>query len=180
MKCSCCAMTDESEAARVCRDLYPRLVGALGLLCGDGGVAEDLAQEALARLWERWPTTRRPENPMAWCYQVGANLARSAARRRAIEQRVLRRVVDDCRTPDTETLTAVLMVRAALLQLPIRQRQAIIARHYVGLTVRETAVAMGCAPGTVTALTHPAISSLRRSKLLLASDMTEEVQHGSA
>jgi RNA polymerase sigma factor (sigma-70 family) len=172
-------MTDESEAARVCRDLYPRLVGALGLLCGDGGVAEDLAQEALARLWERWPTTRRPEHPMAWCYQVGANLARSAARRRTIEQRVLRRVEDDSPTADTaESVTAVLVVRAAVLQLPIRQRQVIVARHYLGLTVRETALAMRCAPGTVTALTHQAMASLRRSKLLLASDMNEDARHG--
>ena len=109
-------MTGQAEMAAVCLDLYPRLVGALGLFCGDRSMAEDLAQEALARLWERWPTTRRPVHPMAWCYQVGANLARSDARRRTIEQRVLRRVEAASGSVDgAETLTEVLAVRAAVL-----------------------------------------------------------------
>ena len=42
-------MATESDGD-VCRDLYPRLVGALGLVCGDRAMAEDLAQEALVRL----------------------------------------------------------------------------------------------------------------------------------
>jgi predicted RNA polymerase sigma factor len=92
-------MATELEAD-ICRDLYPRLVGALGLVCGDGTMAEDFAQEALVRLWERWAANRRPENPMAWCYRVGANMARSVARRRAIEQRILRRVQADRREAD--------------------------------------------------------------------------------
>ena len=172
-------MATEPEAD-VCRDLYPRLVGALGLVCGDGPTAEDLAQEALVRLWERWTTNRRPEHPMAWCYRVGVNLARSAARRRAVERKVLRRVEADPRADDgTEALTEALLVREAVLSLPIRQRQAVVARHYLGLSVRETALAIGCAPGTVTALTHQAITRLRGSKVLAGQGTHEEAEHGS-
>jgi len=174
-------MTDETEVAEVCRDLYPRLVGALGLFCGDRDRAEDLAQEALARLWARWTTTRRPDHPMAWCYQVGINLARSAARRRTIEQRLLRRVASEPRSVDSaETTIRAAAVNAAILELPIRQRQAVVARHYLGLSVQEAALAMGCAPGTVTALTHQATARLRHSKLLADPDTYEEAAHDSS
>ena len=172
-------MATEPEAD-VCRDLYPRLVGALGLVCGDRTMAEDLAQEALVRLWERWATNRRPENPMAWCYRVGVNMARSAARRRAIEQRILGRAQAHRPVADgIEALADTLPVRTAVLALPIRQRQAVIARHYLGLSVDETSLAMGCAPGTVTALTHQGIASLRRSNLLGGQGSYEEAEHGS-
>ncbi|HEV3400600.1 MAG TPA: sigma factor [Acidimicrobiales bacterium] len=88
-------MRGDREASEVCRYLYPRLVGALGLFCGDRAMAEDLAQEALARLWERWAKPRRPDHPMACATGVGVNLARSAAQRRGIEKAVLRRVAVD-------------------------------------------------------------------------------------
>lgn len=39
----------------LCRREYPRLVGALGLYTGNRAVAEELAQESLARAWRRWP-----------------------------------------------------------------------------------------------------------------------------
>ncbi|MDQ6910691.1 MAG: sigma-70 family RNA polymerase sigma factor [Actinomycetota bacterium] len=172
-------MATELDVDDVCRELYPRLVGALGLFCGDGAMGEDLAQEALVRLWERWPTSRRPEHPMAWCYRVGVNLARSAARRRGLEQRLLRRIEAGTQGDDrNEALTRALPVRDAVVALPRRQRQAIVARHFLSLSVEETALAMGCAPGTVTALTHQGVASLRRSDLLAGQDTYEEVEHG--
>lgn len=172
-------MATEPEVTDVGRELYPRLVGALGLFCGDRAMAEDLAQEALVRLWERWHTSSRPGHPLAWCYRVGVNLARSAARRRGIEQRILRRVEVDTQEDDcTEALARALPVRAAVLALPIRQRQAVVARYYLSLSVEETALAMDCAAGTVTALTHQARASLRRSSLLSGRDTYEEVEHG--
>jgi DNA-directed RNA polymerase specialized sigma24 family protein len=61
----------------------------------------------------------------------------------------------------------------------MRQRQAVVARHYLGLSIAETALAMGCAPGTVTAHTHQAIASLRRSKVLAGQSTHEEAGHGS-
>jgi len=159
--------------------LYPRLVGALGLFCGDGMMAEDLAQEALVRLWDRWSTKKRPEHPMAWCYQVGVNLARTASRRRKVEQRVLARVEAEAHRDDrAEELAHALPVRAAVVALPTRQRQAIVARYYLSLSVEETAAAMACAPGTVTALTHQAVAGLRRSTLLAWHDIYEEAEHG--
>jgi predicted RNA polymerase sigma factor len=46
--------TVPGEAVELCRSLHPRLVGTLALHCGDVGVAEEIAQDALVRVVERW------------------------------------------------------------------------------------------------------------------------------
>ncbi|HEV3400599.1 MAG TPA: sigma factor-like helix-turn-helix DNA-binding protein [Acidimicrobiales bacterium] len=70
-----------------------------------------------------------------------------------------------------------MIVRAAVRALPARQRQAVVARHYLGLSVKQTASIMGRAPGTVTALTHQAVTRLRRSTLL-DEDASNDLEHG--
>jgi DNA-directed RNA polymerase specialized sigma24 family protein len=42
----------------------------------------------------------------------------------------------------------------------------VIARFFLGLSVRETSELMGCAEGTVKAATHQAIESLRAGGLI--------------
>ncbi|BDZ52172.1 hypothetical protein GCM10025867_44130 [Frondihabitans sucicola] len=54
-----------------------RIVGALARSVRDVGLAEDLAQEAVAEALERWPDTGAPHNPAAWLTTV--------AKRRAID-----------------------------------------------------------------------------------------------
>jgi DNA-directed RNA polymerase specialized sigma24 family protein len=56
-------------------------------------------------------------------------------------------------------------VRHAVGALPPRQRAAVVARYYAGLDVGGAAKALGCAPGTVKALTHQALTTLRASGL---------------
>ena len=145
------------ELVALCRRLHPRLVAALALHCGRVDVAEELAQETLVRVWERWPNVRRAGSPDAWAFRVAFNLSTSALRRRALEQRVARRP-PAVESPD---LADRLAVRQALQQLTPRQRAAIILRYFVDLPVDDTAVAMDCAPGTVKALTSQAIARLR-------------------
>jgi RNA polymerase sigma-70 factor (ECF subfamily) len=58
--------------------------------------------------------------------------------------------------------------------LPRRQREVVCLRFYADLPVAETAARLGVAEGTIKALTHQAIASLRRS--LLAEP--EEVRNG--
>ena len=131
------------------------------MYCGDRAVAEELAQEALVRVWERWG---RIEAPRAFTYHVAFNLARSSLRRRGAERRAKARL--QSRTPrdaDLHDNATAMAVRQAVRALPERQRTAIVARFYADMTVAEAAVAMGCAPGTVKALTSQAITNLRRS-----------------
>lgn len=46
------------DLAAFCEREYPRLVGTLSLYCGDVLLAEELAQEALARACSRWGACR--------------------------------------------------------------------------------------------------------------------------
>lgn len=155
------------EADAFCRGLYPKLVGSLRLAFGVQVPAEDLAQDALVRAIERWDQVAVMDHPEAWCYRVAFNLARSGFRRRRAESRATARLgarrqpADDPPEPDD-----VLAVRAALAQLPHRQRQAIVLRFYADLTVDQVADAMKCRPGTVKAHLHRGLVALRREGLV--------------
>src|SRR3954449_5374681 len=83
---------DDEDAEAFCRATYARLAGALGLMCGESGVGEELAQEALLRVWERWPSVRAMDSPEAWVFRVGFNLANSRLRRVVAERRANQRV----------------------------------------------------------------------------------------
>lgn len=145
-----------------CERIRPRLVGSLSLHVGDPGVAEELAQETLVRVWSRWSRVRGLDAPEGWAHRVAANLANSWWRRRQAEQRARRRhgpaVQESEGGADPGDAMAV---RAAVAELPRRQREALVLRYYVGCSVDEAAQVMGRAPGTVKALCHQAITRLR-------------------
>jgi RNA polymerase sigma-70 factor (sigma-E family) len=145
-----------------CRAEHPRLVGALTLQTGDRAVAEELAQEALIRLCQHWPRVSRLAAPRAWVHKVALNQARSWGRRRSAERRA--RARHDARPVEVADATDGadrLAVRAALRELPDRQRTAVVLRYYADLTAAQTAEVMGCSEGTVRALTHQALTRLR-------------------
>jgi RNA polymerase sigma factor (sigma-70 family) len=139
--------------------MHPRLVGALALHCGDRDVAHELAQETLARVWERWPSVAAMDSPEAWAFRVAFNLAASRFRRGAAERRARARLgpPDDHATDHADAVA----VRQAVAALPRRQRAALVLRYFADLPVDRTAEVLGCAPGTVKSLTSQAIASLR-------------------
>jgi RNA polymerase sigma factor (sigma-70 family) len=145
------------------REEFPRLVGAIGLYCGDRAVAEELAQEALLRALRRWERVGRLQRPGAWTYRVALNLATSHLRRRRLErafEQVLSRS-DRREDPPDEHLAEKLLLRQALAVLPPRQRAVVVLRYYLDLPARDTAAALGISNGSVRVLTHlsPAASS---------------------
>lgn len=152
---------DDAELAAFCAVEHPRLVRLLALYVGSVPVAEELAQDSVARLCEHWPRVAAMANRRAWLTRVALNLANSWFRRRAAERRAQARhgpVPDRVDEPGT---AAALAVRAAVAALPPRQRTALVLRYYADLPVAEVAALMRCSEGTVKALTHQAIARLR-------------------
>ena len=117
--------------------------------------AEDCAQEAMARALARWD--RVHEYAPAWVARVATNLALDRVRRlnRRLDPAV--DVVDDpvaIRRHDLVT---------ALRALPKRQREAVVLRYLVDLSESQTALAMGCATGTVKSAAARGLDHLRRA-----------------
>ena len=52
-------------------------------------------------------------------------------------------------------------LRSALLELPLRQRTAVVLRFYEDLDEASVAAAMGCAVGTVKSLASRGVARLR-------------------
>lgn len=141
-------------------DQHPRLVASLTLYCGDRWVAEELAQEALVRVWERWDRVAAMVAPRSWLHRVSINLANSWWRRRQAERRAYRRigVGDDPNEADSAEVHAV---RAAVSRLPASQRGAVICRYFLEFSVAETAEALNLTPGSVKSATHRGLATLR-------------------
>lgn len=161
-------MPDGDDFTAFCGEVRPALVGALALHCGDRAVAEEIAQEALVRVWERWDNVRSMDTRSAWTYRVAFNLAASWYRRRAAERRARRRTLP-VRGVEPDHEQAV-VVRQVVMQLSPRRRTALLLRYYLDLPVTTTAEIMGCSEGTVKALCAQATQTLRQHPELSGSE----------
>lgn len=163
------------DLVALCLVEHRRLVRSLDLICGDRARAEELAQEALVRLWQRWPKVRRLDRPGAWLHRVGVNLAISEQRRRAAEARAVTRlartVTDSAPEADLERSE----VRRALARLPDRQRAAVVLRYLLDMSVADVGFALNLSAGATRALTFRAIESLR-ADLALADELDLDLE----
>jgi RNA polymerase sigma factor (sigma-70 family) len=147
------------DAAAFCEALHPSLYGALLLYCGSREVAEDLTQETLLRVWRQWGAVRAMDRPDRWALRVAFNLAKSGFRRLRIARRVA--ALSDEGVATDEDPTDAITVRSAVASLPPRQRAAVVLRYFNDLSVADAAEILGCADGTVKALTSQALANLR-------------------
>src|SRR5438128_8329803 len=98
---------------------YPRLVGAVDLICGSHAAAEDAVQEALARAWDRSERGEQIDSLRAWVMRVAVNLVRSGLRRSMAERRARERLADRTSPPAGDPASRVAM-ESALRRLPRR------------------------------------------------------------
>ncbi|MBK5229123.1 MAG: sigma-70 family RNA polymerase sigma factor [Actinobacteria bacterium] len=155
-------MENAPDLVQFCRDEYSRLVGSLGLFCGDVDLAEELANEALMRACRDWNKVRNLASPTAWVHAVGMNLARSHFRRKAAERRATERLQSrSVASPEATEQSDAITIRSAVAGLPARQKKALVLRYYVDLRIDEIAEAMDCSPSTVKSLVRSALRSLR-------------------
>lgn len=129
--------------------LVPHILGYAARLLNDRAEAEDVAQEAMLRLWRVAPDWRQGEAKVTtWLYRVTTNLCTDRLR---VRQR--RKVVALDDAPDVEggargaeagliDAERMAALNAALVALPDRQREAVVLRHIEGFTNPEIAQVM--------------------------------------
>jgi len=151
-----------------------KLFRAACLLCGDPHQAEDIVQDALARLYAAWPRVSRADNIDAYARRAVINSHLNQARRPWRREHVAADVGESPTAVHLPTEDLQVMW-AALRSLPLGQRKVVILRHYLGLSVEETAADMGVSAGTVKSQTSDALATLRRA---LAADFGATVTEG--
>jgi len=130
------------------RELFPRVARTAALVARDPQLGPDLAQEAFARLYERWDRMASPEHARNFAFRVAVNLARSHLRRRAAAPFGLSG--PEHPTPDpTASSAAWLTVAAALEDLSPKQRAAVVLVDYADLDAASAGAVLGMAEATV-------------------------------
>ena len=116
-------------------------------MLGERAEAEDIAQEAMLRLWKQAPDWQAGGAKVStWLYRVITNLATDRLRRRrSVPLEAVPEPVDTApgavgRMVEADRAAAL---NLALLALPERQRQAVVLRHLEGLGNPEIAAIMG-------------------------------------
>lgn len=152
----------DEDLAAFCRREHPRLVRALDLVTGSLPLAEDLAQETLARVCRDWARVRAMESPGGYAHRTAMNLATSTFRRRAVERRLGTRLqAEHPASYDDPDAASAVAVRAALRGLRVEQRKVLVLRYFLSLSVAETAAVLRMPEGTVKTHAHRGLTALR-------------------
>ncbi len=161
------------------RDAFGELVrrhqrGALRLavgLCGSTDEAQDVVQEGFVKAYQALDRFRAEASFRPWVMTIVANEARnrrrSTIRRAALAERAADRglTVAAADSADPVVLTMTAMELAGVVQAVNRlgeaDRSVIACRYFAQLSEAETAVVLGCRPGTVKSRTSRALVRLR-------------------
>ena len=134
---------DPGAARALTLRLTPVVYRLARRMLGDAAEAEDVAQEAMLKLWRIAPDWRQGEAKVStWLYRVARNLVTDRLRRRrGVGLDEIAEPVDDA--PGAEArIVAEDRAKAldeALAHLPERQREAVVLRHLEGLANPEIA-----------------------------------------
>jgi RNA polymerase sigma-70 factor (ECF subfamily) len=132
------------------------------MLVQNRATAEELVQEAFARVWASPNTPSAEPDFRRWLYRAITNLARDHHRRRVVEAKLLfwnPPLIDPLdevvhRAEDRELLRAV-------LALPFKDRQAIYLHYFDGLTFAEVGEVLGVSEIAARVRVHRALQRLR-------------------
>ena len=136
----------------------PRLFATAVLITPDRGLAEDLVQTSLLKVWRHW--SRITVNPEAYVRRTMVHTYTTWWRRKWNGE------LPTAQLPDRAVASAIDVaddrndLRAALARLPRRQRAVVVLRFYEDLSVAEVAAILGCSEGTVKGQTSKALARL--------------------
>jgi RNA polymerase sigma-70 factor (sigma-E family) len=146
-----------SEFVRARRTHLRRLAYAI---CGDWHRADDLVQTALVKLYVAWPRLNREGREEAYVRTI---IVRADVDEHRRPWRRERSGLPDVDPPAREDLPVEerSALFAALQALPTMQRKVVVLRHWLGLSVEETAHELRISQGTVKSHSSRGLATLR-------------------
>jgi RNA polymerase sigma factor (sigma-70 family) len=141
---------------------HVRLFKALYFVTGSREEAEDLAQEAFLKLWERWDQIDTIRDPTGYLFRVALNGFRMRRRRATMAIRKMP-VPPEQRDGyvDAEMREDV---RRLLLEVTPRQRAALLLVDLLGYPAEQAASILRCRPSTVRNLVSQGRKTLRETE----------------
>ena len=136
----------------------------------DDAVAEDVAHDAFVRLAELVRDGQPPDNAVTWLYRVARNAAIDRLRHKRQQSKHAEHFARNhadwfiARESNGERLDNRLdgrMLTERLQELPLEQREVIVAHLWGGLTFREIAALVGRPFSTVRREFHKGLETLR-------------------
>ena len=154
---------------------YPGVVRVVYRLCGDNGLAEDMAQEAFLRAWLGLPSFRPQSSLRNWLYRIAVNATLDVLRRRTdepLEDVADRMYPDQAASPETSLIEKerVALLQQAMHSLPEAARSVLVLREYGSLSYQEIANVLDIPVGTVMSRLNYARNRLRE---LLKGDLLQ-------
>lgn len=155
------ARGDTAEFDAFYRATASRVIHVVYVATGDLGLAQDCAQEAYARAWQRWEKLSRYNEPLAWVRTVARRLAISQWRKGEAERRAFSRAQESEAAPShaDRTVDAV-AVRRALADLPLEQREVLALFYLADESIDQIARELDAPTGTIKARLHRGRSAL--------------------
>lgn len=136
----------------------PRLVRTAVLLGCPSADAEDVVQSALLKCYRSWRKVVRADHPDAYVHRVLVTTLYDARKRRWNGELPTEELPESAGA-DPEWAEGI-AVRRALAVMSADHREVLVLRYFADLTERDTALALGVAPGTVKSRTSRALAAL--------------------
>lgn len=134
------------------------------LLTGDRVLAEDLVQDCFTTLAAR---LRPIDDPPSFLRRMVVNAAHSHHRKLRVRRERARDEASvvgseaDATQDGADGRAERARLLAALAGLPVRQREAVVMRHWLDLSEAQCALELGCSVGTVKSLASRGRAALR-------------------
>jgi len=161
------------------QERHTTFLRAAKAICFDTQNAEDVLQEALADVYQKWSRIKNHENPEAYLMRVMVSRHRDMRRkwlRKQEEKETSWELVESIRAigDKSDEIAERLLVQSALKSLTAIQRAVLVLVYEHGLPLREVAVILEIPLGT-------AASHLARAKAAVAAhlEVTGELQRTS-
>jgi RNA polymerase sigma-70 factor (sigma-E family) len=131
-------------------------------ICGDWHRADDLLQTALTKLYVAWPRVCGKGTEDAYVRQIMVRANIDEHRRPWRRERVTDDLPETAGHP-AHQLEERSELFAALQDLPEMQRKVIVLRHWLQLSVADTACELGIAEGTVKSHSSRGLAAMERA-----------------